>query len=98
MNTAANGADFLFTVAGFSLIFELFPRRTSAAVATDAAAPFLEYRCSFSWHTIDASVAIMRSHCALKSCISLHKVCHMCHTNLKGKEDHRKLNLFLYVR
>lgn len=98
MNTTANGADFLFTVAGFSLIFELFPRRTSAVVATDAAAPFLEYRCSFSWHTIDASVAIMTFHCALKLCISLHKVCHTYHMNLNGKEDHRKRNLFLYVR
>lgn len=53
---------FFFYCCRFFLIFELFPHRTSAIVATDAAALFLEYSCSFSWHAVDASLVIMRLH------------------------------------
>lgn len=99
MNTAAKGAYFLFIATGFSLIFELFPHRASSIIATDAAAPFLECKCSFSWHTLDASVEfIRRFHCAPKLGISLHKVCHLYHTIPKENEDHRKLNPPFYVR
>lgn len=98
-NTAAKGAYFLFTATGFSLIFELFPHSALTIIATDAAAPFLECKCFFSWHTIDASVKfIRRLHRAQKSGISLHKVCHVSHTIPKGREDNRKLNPSWYVR
>lgn len=72
------GAYFLFTAAGFSLIFELFPHTALTIIATDAAAPLLECKCSFSWHVVHASVEfIRRFHHALKVGITLHKVCHI---------------------
>lgn len=72
------GACFLFTAAGFSLIFELFPHTALTIIATDAAAPLLECKCSFSWHEVHASVELIRRfHHTLKAGITLHKVCHI---------------------
>lgn len=72
------GPYFLFTATGFSLILELFPHTALTIIITDAAAPLLECKCSFSWHEVHASVEfIRRFHHALKVGIILRKVCYI---------------------
>lgn len=62
----------------FSLILVLFPHRALTITATDAAAPLLECKCSFSWHEVHACVEfIRRFHHALRMGITLHKLCHI---------------------